>query len=141
VRKVYCRQYRRRDGKTNLGRTEDRTYAELGGGVPLVVEKRTGAGSHRRILRGGGDSLIHHLLLEVVTGAEGARVKTCGSSAVRGVGLGSASSPGRSVRTSRREWLPLVDVEFVALGVLHCYPVVIDALLAQDADDGGTEIR
>jgi hypothetical protein len=33
------------------------------GGVPLVVEKRTGAGSHRRILRGGGDSLIHHLLL------------------------------------------------------------------------------
>jgi hypothetical protein len=34
------------------------------GGVPLLVGKRTGAGSHRRILRGGGDSLIHHLLLE-----------------------------------------------------------------------------
>jgi hypothetical protein len=35
------------------------------GGVPLLVERRTGAGSHRRILRGGGDSLIHHLLLEL----------------------------------------------------------------------------
>jgi hypothetical protein len=34
------------------------------GGVPLLVEKQTGAGSHRRILRGGGDSPLHHLLLE-----------------------------------------------------------------------------
>jgi hypothetical protein len=25
--------------------------------------KATGAGSHRRMLRGGGDGLIHHLLL------------------------------------------------------------------------------
>jgi hypothetical protein len=33
------------------------------GGVPLLVERRTGAGSHRRIPRGGGDSLIHHHLL------------------------------------------------------------------------------
>jgi hypothetical protein len=41
---------------------------------------------------------------------------------------------------SRREWLPSVAVEFVALGVFHCYPVVIDALLAQDADHRGTEI-
>ena len=33
------------------------------GDVPLVVEKRAGAGSYRWILRGGGDSLIHQLLL------------------------------------------------------------------------------
>jgi hypothetical protein len=34
------------------------------GGVPLLVESGQ-AGSHRRILRGGGDSLIHHHLLEL----------------------------------------------------------------------------
>ncbi len=39
--------------------------ASTTGGVPLLVEKRTGADSHRRILRGGGDSLVHHLLLEL----------------------------------------------------------------------------
>jgi hypothetical protein len=85
-------------------------------------------------------SLIHHLLLQSSRVLKEQIVKTCGSRALRGFALGSASSPGRSVRTSRRERLPSVDVEFVALGVFHCYPVVIDALLTQDADHRGTEI-
>jgi len=35
------------------------------GGVPLLVEKRADAGSRSRILRGGGDRLVDHLLLEL----------------------------------------------------------------------------
>jgi hypothetical protein len=38
------------------------------GAPPLLVEKRTGAGSHRRILRGGGDSLIDHLREDITPG-------------------------------------------------------------------------
>jgi hypothetical protein len=44
-------------------RVRARVKLAANGGVPLLVEKRTGAGSYRRILRGGGDSLIHHHLL------------------------------------------------------------------------------
>jgi hypothetical protein len=38
------------------------------GALPWCGGKATGAGSHRRILRGGGDSLIHHLREDITPG-------------------------------------------------------------------------
>jgi hypothetical protein len=58
-----------RKGSDNSARLEhlilfDRRR-EAEGGVPLLVEKRADAGSRSRILRGGGDRLVDHRLLEL----------------------------------------------------------------------------
>jgi hypothetical protein len=50
-------------------------------------------------------------------------------------GIGTGDCPGAGTV------LPSVDVELVTLRVFHRYPVVIEALLGQGADDGGSEIR
>src|SRR5215831_19748867 len=59
----------------------------------------------------------------------------------RGYDIGPARLPRISARSARREWPPSVDVELVALGVLHPHRVVIEAVGAQGSGERGPEIR